>query len=198
MPQGASPPPARLFFVLRFGTRLLGLIDPQTFGMPGRPNLLDPLGVSFEALEAFLEPPGVLLRPSWSLLERSWRPLGASLGALGGVWGPLGSLLGALGRVLGPLGRLLGRLRGDPNVTKITCPKKVNFKSENGTTTPIFGEGFGSQNGAKIGPKTSPKLRRFSRAKKLPPRGGPCAFLVRIPTRERDFQKQLGRQKCRK
>ena len=62
---------------------------PQAFGMPGcefvaghlsrasleflevlrlaaqHPlSLLDPLGVSFEALEALLEPPGVLLRPS--------------------------------------------------------------------------------------------------------------------------------------
>ena len=59
-----------------------------------------------------------LLRPSWSLLEHSWMPLGASLGTLGGV--------------LGPLGRLLGRLGGDQNVTKITCLKKVNFKSEKG------------------------------------------------------------------
>ena len=38
-------------------------------------SLLDPLGVSFEALEALLEPPGVLLRPSWSLVGRSWGPL---------------------------------------------------------------------------------------------------------------------------
>ena len=51
-------------------------------------NLLDPLGVSFEALEAVLEPPGVLLRPSWSLLGRSWGPLvsPAPTAGLGGLW----------------------------------------------------------------------------------------------------------------
>ena len=59
-------------------------------------SLLDPLGVSFEALEALLEAPGVLLRPFWSLLGRSWEPLGASWGALGEVLGPLGRLLGLL------------------------------------------------------------------------------------------------------
>ena len=37
--------------------------------------LLERLGVIFDALEAFLESPGVLLRPFWSLLGRSWEPL---------------------------------------------------------------------------------------------------------------------------
>ena len=69
---------------------------PQAFGMPGcefvaghlsrasleflevlrlaaqHPlSLLDPLGVSFEALEALLEPPGVLFWPSWSPVPSS-------------------------------------------------------------------------------------------------------------------------------
>ena len=66
------------------------------------------LGWSFAAHVVFLKPSGVLLGPSWSLLGRSWGPLGASWGTLGG---------------------LLGRLRGDPNATKITCPKKVNFQT---------------------------------------------------------------------
>ena len=42
------------------------------------------------------------------------------------------------------LGRLLGRLRGDQNVTKITCQNKTDFGPQNGPTVKIFG----SQNGA--------------------------------------------------
>ena len=93
-----------------------------------------------------------LLRPSWSLLGRSWRPLGASLGALGGVWGPLG--------------RLLGHLRGDPNVTKITCPKKINFQTLKCRIGLGNGVQLGTPKSTKIGPKTGQILRRFLRAKK--------------------------------
>ena len=62
------------------------------------------LGLSFEPLEAFLEPPGMLMRVSWSLLGCTRRPLGASWGALGRVLGSLGRLWGRLGGVLAPLG----------------------------------------------------------------------------------------------
>ena len=49
----------------------------------------------FEALEAFLEPPGVPLRPSWSLLGRSWRPhvSPSPTAGLGGFHSDLGSFL---------------------------------------------------------------------------------------------------------
>ena len=93
-----------------------------------------------------------LLRPSWSLLGRSWRPLGASLGALGGVWGPLG--------------RLLGHLRGDPTVTKITCPKNINFQTQHGGYHGSFWTPQRDPKTIKIGPKTEQILRRFLRAKK--------------------------------
>ena len=99
--------PGRQFAAGHLSTASLEFLE--VVGLDAQPpqSLVDPLGVSFEALEAFLEPPGVLLRPSWSLLGRSWRPLGASWGALGGV--------------LGPLGCLLGRLGGDQNIIQITC-----------------------------------------------------------------------------
>ena len=106
-----------------------------------------------ECPEAFLAGSCGLLRPSWGLLGRSWRPLGASLGALGGVWGPLG--------------RLLGHLRGDPNVTKITCPKKINFQTLKCRILLGNGVQLGTPKSTKIGPKTSQNLSRFSRAKKL-------------------------------
>ena len=70
-PYGGTPPPAPEFCAFVAGKLLAG--HP---------------GLSFEALEAFLEPPGVLLRASWSLLGRCWRPLvspspTAGLGAFG-------------------------------------------------------------------------------------------------------------------
>ena len=49
------------------------------------------LGLSFEALVAFLEPPGVLLAASWSLLGRSWEGLGVSWAPLGPSWRGLGA-----------------------------------------------------------------------------------------------------------
>ena len=94
-----------------------------------------------------------LLRPSWSLLEHSWRPLGVSWGALGGV--------------LGPLGRLLGHLEGDPKQHKNNMSKKTDFEPHMGPTTLIFGAPKEDPKSTKIGPKTSPNLRRFSRPKKL-------------------------------
>ena len=65
----------------------------EVFGLDAQhpQSLLEPLGVSFEALEAFLELPGVLLRPSWSLLGRSWRSLEPLGTLLGGSWGLLGA-----------------------------------------------------------------------------------------------------------
>ena len=102
-------------------------------------SLLEPLGVSFETLEALLELPGVLLRPSWSLLGRSWQPLGASLGALRGV--------------LGPLGRLLGRLGKHPTRHPPDMPKKVHFKTLICRVSLAKGSVLGAQNRPKSDPK---------------------------------------------
>ena len=96
----------------------------------------------------------------WDSSYAQLKGLGASGVALGASWG-------ALGGVLGPLGRLLGRLRGDQNVTKIRCPKKANFQTPKRRVLLRYGGGFGSPKSTKIGPKTSPKLRRFSRAQKI-------------------------------
>ena len=101
-----------------------------------------------------------LLAGSWGLLRRSWSLPGRS-------WGPLGASWGALGGVLGPLGRLLGRLRGDQNVTKITCQKKVNFQTPKRRVALAYGAPFWHPKSTKIGPKTHQNLRRFSGAKKL-------------------------------
>ena len=68
-PDGGTPPPAPEFCAFVAGKLLAGH-----------------LGLSFEALEAFLEPPGALLAASWSLLGRSWGGLGASWVPLGSSW----------------------------------------------------------------------------------------------------------------
>ena len=94
-----------------------------------------------------------LLRPSWSLLGRSWGPLGASWGALGGV--------------LGPLECLLGRLGSHAKRHQDDMPKKVNFQTNFGPQRHICSPPKRRPKSTKIGPKTSPKLRRFSRAKKI-------------------------------
>ena len=60
-PFGGTPPPARELSACPFVNSRQGILARH-------------LGWSFEALEAFLEPPGVPLRPSWSLLGRSWEP----------------------------------------------------------------------------------------------------------------------------
>ena len=93
--------------------------------------------------------------------------LGGVLGLLGCLLGRLGVSLGTLGGVLGPLGRLLGRLRGDQNVTKITCPKKVNFQTPKRRVDLRYGGGVGRPKSTKMGSKTSGNLRQFSRAKKV-------------------------------
>ena len=133
------------------------LIFPKTAAEPGASEkpcghlgrLLGALGWVLNPLDRFLGS----LEASWGLLERSWRPLRASWGAPAGF--------------LGPLGRLLGRLRGDPNVTKITCQKQVNFQTPKHRVDLRYGAPFGRPKSTKIASKTSQNLRRFSRAKKL-------------------------------
>ena len=123
-------------------------------------ELLSPLGRLLGSLEAFLEPTGVLLAASWSLFGRSWGGLGVS-------WAPLGPSLGGSWSLLGPLGRLLGRLRGDQNVTQITCQKNINFQTHQRRIILPLGSPFCDPKSTKIGPKASPNLGRFSRAKKF-------------------------------
>ena len=103
---------------------------------------MSPLGRLLGSPEALWEPPGALLAASWSLLGRSWGGLGAS-------WAPLG-----------PSWRR-------PNVTKITYPKKVNFKTPHGGHRPSFCPSQRRPKSTQIGPKTSQNLRQFSRAKQL-------------------------------
>ena len=67
----------------------------------------------FKYLKEVLGGFGVVLGGLGAPLGCSWGSLGRSWGALGGVWGTLG--------------RLLDRFKGDPNATKLTCPKNVNF-----------------------------------------------------------------------
>ena len=64
-PYGGTPPPAPEFCAFVAGKLLAGH-----------------LGLSFEALEAFLERPGALLAASWSVLGRPLGGLGASWPAL--------------------------------------------------------------------------------------------------------------------
>ena len=103
-------------------------------------------------------------------LRRLQRALGGGaslLGSLETLLEPPGALFGAswgaLGGVLGPLGTLLGRLGGDPKQHKNDMPKKTKFASQ----PPYFLAPFWTPKSTKIEPKTSPNLRRFSRAKKV-------------------------------
>ena len=117
---------------------------------------------------------GKTLWPSCSLLERFWEPFEASSGTLGSSLGPLGTLLeaswGLLGCSWGLPGascRLLGRLRGDPNVTKITCQKRVNFQNPKRRVDLRYGAPFWTPKSTKMASKTRQNLRRFSRTKKM-------------------------------
>jgi len=93
-------------------------------------------------LVALLQPPGALLGASWGLLGCSWGLPGASC-------------------------RLLGRLRGDPNVTKITCQKRVNFQNPKRRVDLRYGAPFWTPKSTKMASKTRQNLRRFSRTKKM-------------------------------
>ena len=147
----AARPP---FCRLRFGVRALGFID---FGELGDLECLGlVLGGSEGRLEAFCILAGHL---GWS-----FEALEAFFGA---SWGALEALLEPPGALLGPLGCLLDRLRGDQNLTKITCQTKVNLRCEGGSFPIYFKEGFGRPKSTKIGHKPSPNLTRFSRTKKL-------------------------------
>ena len=130
---------------------------PRTFGMPV---------CEFAA--------GHLSKASWMEFCGSCGLLGAFWGVLGSLFEPPGALLGAswrllgrLGRVLGPLGRLLSRLGSNPKRHQDDMPKKVNFQTPKRRVTLQHGGAFGKPKSTKIGPNTSPKLRRFSRAKAI-------------------------------
>ena len=113
---------------------------------------------------------GILARHLWScraLLTGSWGLLRASWSLLGRSWGPLGASWGALGGVLGPLGRLLGRLGSHAKRHQDDMPKKINFQTKTRPQPIYFWLPKRTPKSTKIGPKTSPKLRRFSRAKKI-------------------------------
>ena len=83
--------PGRQFVAGHLSRASLELLEVLGLDVKRSQCLLEHLGVIFEALEAFLESPGVLLRPFWSLLGRSWRPLvfPAPSTGLGGFWAKL-------------------------------------------------------------------------------------------------------------
>ena len=99
--------------------------------------------------------------------EHFWRLLGRSGGLLGRSWGGLGASRAALGGVLGRLGRLLGRLGGDAKQHPDDRPRKTEFQTLLGGHHPNFGGSFWEPKSVNMASKTSPNLRRFSRAKKL-------------------------------
>ena len=88
-------------------------------------------------------------------------------------WGLLGTSLGALGGVLGPLGGLLGRSWGDLGASwtdsdepKTTCKKKTTYQTSQCSFPLRYAGPFWEPKSSKMGPKTSPNLRRFSRGPK--------------------------------
>ena len=110
-----------------------------------RKSFVGVLGSSWHllgSLEALLEPPGALLGASWSLLGRSWGGLRAS-------WDPLG-----------PSWR---RPKTRQKQRAFLSPQKYPKKS----CSHIFLAPFWTPKSTKMAPKTSPNLRRFSRAKQI-------------------------------
>ena len=105
-------------------------------------RVLSPLDRLLGSLEALLDPPGALVAASWSLLGASWRGLGAS-------WAPLV-----------PTWRR-------PKSNKNLVQKKINFQTPKRRIFLSYGTPFWHPKSTKIEPQTGPKLRRFSRAKKL-------------------------------
>ena len=129
-----------------------------------------PPALHFLACPSCIQWQGILAGHLWScraLLTGSWGLLRSSWSLLGGSWGPLGASWGALGGVLGPLECLLGRLGSDPKRHQDDMPKKVNFQTNFRSYPHVCSPPKRRPKSTKIGPKTSPKLRRFSRAKKV-------------------------------
>ena len=67
----------------------------------------------------------------------------------------------------GPLGCLLGCLGGDPKQHKNNTQTKSNFQTSKSRIHHVYGVPFGRPKSTKIDSKTSPKLRPFSKAKKM-------------------------------
>ena len=112
-------------------------------------------------------PPRALLGASWELLGVSWGLLGRSWGGLGASRAALGGVLGRLGRLLGRLGAILGSLRTDYNANTATPQKKSDLEAQTRSQHPDFEGGFGEPKSVKNRTQDEPKIRRFSRAKKL-------------------------------
>jgi len=146
------------------------VVIPVVIASLSKKRLLSKPGVSFLAcppciqwhslLAGHLWSCRALLTGSWGLLTPSW----TLLGTLGGLFEPLRPPLGG---VLGPLERLLGRLGSDPKRHQDDMPKKVNFMTEGGSHHGNFWPPKRAPKWTKIGPKTSPKLKRFLRPKKI-------------------------------
>ena len=106
---------------------------------------------------------------------RVWGHQNGHVGALKIILGTKQPILGAKKAILEPLGRLLGRLGGllGPLGCLLEASKnKIDFRIDVKTLKcrvplPLGGGGLGRQNEAKIKPKTSQNLRRFSRPTKL-------------------------------
>jgi hypothetical protein len=149
LPQGGTPPPARLchsalwgpvFWIhrfRRFGERVFGFIDVGNVGDD----------------ECF----GTALRAIVRCFADSWAAVGVVLQHFAACWGDCGGFLGLpqpswaiLEGVLGPAGRVLGRLAAMRNLTW----KTHVFKIEKGRASPTFlGRVLGSQNRPKRDPK---------------------------------------------
>ena len=113
LPQGGTPPPARL---LRTALRVRSVLSSSTsaisatlictivFGIVFFSTLLGRSLRVLSPLERLLRSLGLLLGPPGILLTGSWGLLGSSLGLLGRSWGPLGPLGALLGGSWGLLG----------------------------------------------------------------------------------------------
>ena len=172
LPQGGTPAPARPFLtaprariVLSLSisaisaTLMCTIVFVTVFfsSLLGRSwRVLSPVDRLLGSLGLLLGLPGALLAAAWSLLRRSW-------GGLGATWAPLGSSWGGHGATWAPLGSSWSHPKQHPKIML----KQTNFKSPKRTCHPTWRGGFWRPNPTKIGSKTSPILRGFSRTKKL-------------------------------
>ena len=107
-----------------------------------------------------------------------------------GIWDAQKVVLGGPGRPWGRLGRLLGGLGGPWKASQNKIDSQSDFKTPKRNCTLLLGVGFGGSKRRKINQKTEQKMKSEKDAIKLGSRAAQCPFLVRIPQRERDFQKR--------
>ena len=124
---------------------------------------------SISAVSSALYPQRLL----WELFMSSWGGPGCFLAfwsELGPTWPPkLPKMTPRChpGSLLGPHGHLLGRLGGGQNLTKTTCPKKINFQTPQCRVTLLTWGGFGRPKSIKNATRNESKFKTIFKSEKV-------------------------------